>query len=77
MEYLLILFVAEFVFVFRGKWAKRVLWLVGVMVVAEDDGWLLAICELWWFLTDFLVALVGGRFGWFQVEEGGWQVPMG
>ena len=61
---------AEFVFVFCSKWAEGVLWLVGVMVVAEADVWLLVICELWWFSTEVLVALVGGRFGWFRVEEG-------
>ena len=46
VEYLLFLFRAEFAFVFGCKWAKRVLWFVGDMVVAEDDGLLLVICEL-------------------------------
>ena len=60
MEYLMFLFMAEFVFVFDGKWAKRVPRLVIVMVEADADGWLLVICELWCFSTTVLVALVGG-----------------
>ena len=59
----MILFMAEFIFVFVGKCAKRVLWLVGFMLVAEADRWLLVICEHWWFSTGVLVALVVGRLG--------------
>ena len=61
VEYLLFLFRAEFAFVSGGKWVKRVLWLVGDMVVAEAGGWLLVTCELWWFSTESGGGEVGGE----------------
>ena len=68
-EYLL-LFSVETLFDFGCIWVCSLLWLLA-FVVGDEAGWFfLEICEPWLFPAKVSLALVGGRFGWWRVEEG-------